>query len=32
VEYTPFLNGHRSPADQARQLFKTALNGERLVV
>jgi len=32
VEYTPFLNGHHSPADRARELFKPALNGEKLVV
>jgi len=32
VKYTPFLNGQHSPADRARELFKTALNGERLVV
>jgi len=32
VEYTPFLYGHHSPADRARELFKPALNGERLVV
>jgi len=32
VDCTPFLNGHHSPADRARELFKAALNGERLVV
>jgi len=32
VEYTPFLNGHHSPEDRARELFKSALNGERRVV
>jgi len=32
VENTPFLNGHQSPADRARELFKYDLNGERLVV
>ena len=30
--WTPFLNGHHTPADRARELFKSALNGERLVV
>ena len=32
VENTPFLNGHHSPADLARELFKSDLNGDRLVV
>ena len=32
VENTPVLNGHHSPADRARELFKSGLNGERLVV
>jgi len=32
VENTLFLNGHHSPADRARELFKSGLNGERLVV
>jgi len=32
VDYTPFLNGHHSPADRAGGLFKPAINGERLVV
>jgi len=32
VENIPFLNGHNSPAEQARELFKSVLNGERLVV
>jgi len=27
-----FLNGHHSSADPARELFKSALNGERPVV
>ena len=27
-----FLNGHNSPADRARELFKSVMNGERLVV
>jgi len=27
LEHTPFLNGHHSPADRARELFKSALNG-----
>jgi len=31
LENTPFLNGHHSPADRARELFKTALDGEGLV-
>jgi len=30
VDNTPFLNSHHSPADPARELFKSALNGERL--
>jgi len=32
VENIIFLNGHNSPAEQARELFKSVLNGERLVV
>ena len=32
VEYTPFLLGHHSPADRVKELFKSALNVERLVV
>jgi len=32
VQNIPFLYGHHSPADRARELFKSALNGERLVV
>jgi len=28
VENTPFPNGHHSPADRARELFKSDLNGE----
>jgi len=32
LENTPFLNGHHSPANRARELFKSGLNGERLVV
>jgi len=32
LEHTPFLNSHHSPADRARELFKSDLNGERLVV
>jgi len=32
LENTPFLNGSHSPADRARELFKSGLNGERLVV
>jgi len=32
VESIPFLNGHHSPADRARELLKSDLNGERLVV
>jgi len=32
LEHTPFLNGYHSPADRAKKLFKSALNGERLVV
>jgi len=31
VENTPFPNGHHSPADRARELFKSDLNGEWLV-
>jgi len=30
VEYTSFLNGHRSPADRARELFKAAQIGKDL--
>jgi len=32
LENILFLNGHHSPADRARELFKSGLNGERLVV
>ena len=32
VQYTRFLTGHHSPADRARELFKSGLNMERLVV
>jgi len=32
VENISFLSGHHSPADRARELFKSGLNGERLVV
>jgi len=32
VENPPFLYGQQSPADRARELFKSALNQERLVV
>jgi len=32
VEDIPFLYGQHSPADRARELFKSALNWERLVV
>jgi len=32
AEYTPFLNDYHSPADRARELIKSALNDERLVV
>jgi len=32
LEHTPSLYGQYSPADQARELFKSALNRERLVV
>jgi len=32
LENTPFLNGHHLPADLARELFKSGLNGQRLVV
>jgi len=32
LENIPFLNGHHSPADRARELFKSTLNWERLVV
>jgi len=30
LENIPFLNGRHSPADQARELFKSGLNGDRL--
>jgi len=32
LENIPFLNGHHSPADRARELFKSGQNGERPVV
>ena len=32
LEHTPFRNGHHSPADRAREPFKSLLNGERRVV
>jgi len=32
VENPPFLYGQQAPADRARELFKSALNRERLVV
>jgi len=32
LENIPSLNGHNWPADRARELFKSVLNGERLVV
>jgi len=32
LENIPFLNGHHLPANRARELFKSSLNGERLVV
>jgi len=32
LEHTPFLYGQHSPADRTRELFKSALNWERLVV
>jgi len=32
LEHTPSLYGQHSPADRARELFKSALNRERLVV
>jgi len=32
LENMPFLNGHHLPADRARELFKSSLNRERLVV
>jgi len=32
LESIPFLNGHHSSADRARELFKSGMNGERLVV
>jgi len=32
VENIHFLNGHHAPADRAKELFKSGLNGEKLVV
>jgi len=32
VQYTLFLASHHSPADRAKELLKSGLNGERLVV
>jgi len=32
LEHTPSLYGQYSPADRARELFKSALNREKLVV
>jgi len=32
LENIPFLNRLHSPADRAKELFKSALNWERLVV
>jgi len=32
AEYTPFVYGQHSPEDRAKELFKSALNRERLVV
>jgi len=32
LENTLFLNGRHSPADRARELFKSGLNEERRVV
>jgi len=32
VKNTPFLYGQHSPADRARELLKSPLNGEILVV
>jgi len=32
LEDIPFLNGHHSPADRARELFQSGLIGERLAV
>jgi len=32
LENIPFLNGNHSPADRGRELFKSGLNEERLVV
>jgi len=32
LEHTLFLNGQHSPAHRAREVFKSGLNGERLVV
>jgi len=32
MQNNPFLYGHQSPADRARELFKSLLNGGRLVV
>ena len=31
MQYTLFLNGYYSPADRARELFKSDLNEERIV-
>jgi len=32
LEGISFLNGHHSPADRAKELFQSGLNGERFVV
>jgi len=32
LEHTPSLYGQHSPANRARELFKSALNWEKLVV
>jgi len=32
LENISFLNGNHSPADRTGELFKSGLNGERLVV
>jgi len=32
LENIPFLNGHHLTADRAREMFKSGLNGEKLVV
>jgi len=32
LEHTPSLNGQHTPADRARELFKSALNRETHVV